>query len=88
MVEITVKLPEDVVARFGATPQAVAHQLLESVAADGYRNQRLSRGQVRQMLGLNWHETEEFLARQGCVRHYTVEDLEDDRRTLNDLPAR
>ena len=88
MIELIVRLPNDVAARLGNTPQAAARQLLESAAAEGYRAQRFSRGQVREMLGLDWQATEDFLARNDCVRHYTVEDLDEDRRTLAQLPAR
>ena len=50
MVEIMVKLPENVAGRFGTTPEAAARQLVESAAIEGYRSKRLSRGQVREML--------------------------------------
>ena len=88
MVEIMVKLPENVAGRFGPTPEAAARQLLESAAIEGYRSKRLSRGQVREMLRLNWHETEAFLASHDCPRHYSPSDLEDDRATLAKLPSR
>jgi predicted HTH domain antitoxin len=88
MVEIMVHLPEDVAGRFGNTPETAARQLLESAAVEGYRSQRLSRGQVREMLGLSWQETEDFLGEHGCVRHYTLSDLDEDRQTLADLPIR
>ena len=81
-------VPETVAGRFGSTPEAVGRQLLESAAIEGYRSQRLSRGQVREMLHLNWQETEEFLARHGCVRHYSPSDLDEDRETLAKLPPR
>lgn len=88
MVEIMVKLPETVAGRFGNTPEAAGRQLLESAAVEGYRSGRLSRGQVREMLRLNWQETEEFLAKHDCVRHYSTSDLDEDLETLAKLPAR
>jgi predicted HTH domain antitoxin len=88
MVEIMVKLSEVVAGRFGETPELAVCKLLEAAAVEGYRTSRLSRGQVREMLGLDWHETEEFLAEHGCFRHYTADDLAEDRQTLADLPSR
>jgi len=88
MVEVTLSITDEVAAQFGGETNAVARQLLEAAAVEGYRSERLSRGQVRQLLGLGWHETEEFLADHKCSRHYTLEDLEEDRRTLANLPAR
>ena len=87
MVEIRVMLPPEVADRFGETREEAARQLIESAAVEGYRSYRLSRGQVREMLGFNWTETEEFLARRGCVRHYSREDLDEDRQILAQLPA-
>lgn len=88
MLEVTLSITDEVAAKFGGEPNAVARHLLEAAAVEGYRSERLSRTQVRELLGFSWHETEEFLADHGCVRHYTVEDLEEDRRTLANLPAR
>jgi predicted HTH domain antitoxin len=88
MVEITVRLSEVVAGRFGETPELAVRKLLEAAAVEGYRTSRLSRGQVREMLGLSWHETEEFLAKHGCFRHYTADDLTEDRQTLAELPSR
>lgn len=84
--ELKVQLPETVAERFGGTPEAAARQLLESAAVEGYRSGRFSRGQIRQMLGLAWHEAEIFLAEHGCHRHYTPSDLEGDREMLSQLP--
>jgi predicted HTH domain antitoxin len=88
MVEVTLSITDAVAAEFGGDPNAVGRQLLEAAALEGYRSERLSRGQVRELLGLSWHETEQFLADHECFRHYTLEDLEEDRRTLANLPAR
>ena len=46
--------------------------------ADLYREKKISRGQVREALGLTWHQTEEFLASKDCTRHYSASDLEED----------
>jgi len=72
---ITLELPEIVKQQIGETPEAVSRALLESAVIEGYRSGRLSRWEVRQALGLNWAEGEEFLARHGCVRSYPTEDL-------------
>ena len=69
MVEITVKVPTKVAERFGGTPESAARQFLESAAVEGYRSHRLARGEVREMLGLTWQQTEEFLAQHDCPRH-------------------
>lgn len=37
------------------------------------------------MLGFTWSETEEFLARHDCERHYDIAELEKDRQNLDRL---
>jgi predicted HTH domain antitoxin len=41
--------------------QNLPKRALEAIAVEGYRSGALSRGQVRRILGLSWHETEAFL---------------------------
>lgn len=81
-VTVTLTLPADVARRYGAEPEEVGRHLLEQAAVEGYRARELSRGQVARMLQLSWEETEEFLAKHQCYRHYDAEDLEEDRRNL------
>jgi predicted HTH domain antitoxin len=86
--ELRLEIPEKIAQSFGNTSKAAARQILESAAAEGFRSGRLSHNEVREMLGLSWHETEEFLARHDCSLQYTTADLEEDRRNFSDLPKR
>jgi predicted HTH domain antitoxin len=85
LVSVTLKIPQVISERLGGDPDTVARRLLEQAAVEGYRSQELSRGEVAQMLGLDWAETEEFLANHNCERHYSLKDLEKDRENLNRL---
>jgi predicted HTH domain antitoxin len=80
-------LPEPVARALGGEANAARH-VLESVVADLYRDGKLARGQVRQILGLTWHETEELLARKGCDRHYYLTDLENDWETNQQIVSK
>ena len=55
---------------------------LEMLALEGYREGQLSRGQVSEMLSLEFNETEKFLADHGASLEYTVEDFEQDSENL------
>jgi predicted HTH domain antitoxin len=57
--------------------------VLEAIVLEGYRSARYSRGEVAQLLGLSWHATEQFLADHGLPYHYSLEDLDEDLRTLD-----
>lgn len=82
-IAVTVELPAAVAPQFGPDVATIARRLLEQAAVEGYRSAQLSHAQVSQMLGFSWAETEEFLARHNCPRHYDVEELERDRRNLD-----
>ena len=84
-VAVTVKIPTDVARQYGPAPEQIARRLLEQAAVEGYRMRQLSRGQVAQMLRMDWAEAEEFLAQHHCDRHYDVEDLEADRQNLDKI---
>jgi predicted HTH domain antitoxin len=84
-VSVTVELPGEVASRYGAAPQQVGQHLLEQAALEGYRSGELSRGQVAQMLHLDWEDTESFLAKHQCDRHYDLEDLEQDRKSIGSI---
>jgi len=79
--EVTLQLPDDIAKQLGDMP-SVSRQLLEALAIDAYRRERLSRHQVSQLLGLDYWQTEEFLSRHDAKRPYTLADLEVDRKSL------
>lgn len=84
-VAVTVKIPADIARQYGPDPGQIARRLMEQAAVEGYRTREISRGQVAQMLGMDWAETEEFLAQHHCDRHYDLEDLEADRQNLDKI---
>ena len=83
MAAVTIDLPDVIIRELESSPGGISQGVLEALALEGYRSQKFSRGEVRRLLGLTWHETEAFLARHGMVYHHTVEDLEEDRKTLD-----
>jgi predicted HTH domain antitoxin len=83
MAAITIELPDAILNDLGKSPGEITRRVLEAVVLDGYRTQRLSRGEVRRLLGLSWQETEDFLARHGLPYQYTADDLSEDRRKLD-----
>jgi predicted HTH domain antitoxin len=82
-VSVTVQIPAAIAPRFGPDPEGIARRILEQAALEGYRSNQLSRGQVAEMLGLDWAETAEFLAKHRCDRRYDIRDLEEDRHNLD-----
>lgn len=83
MAAVTIELPDAIVSGLGHTPGEIARRVLEAVVLDAYRSERLSRGEVRRILGLSWQETEDLLASHGIPYQYTVDDLNADRANLD-----
>jgi predicted HTH domain antitoxin len=88
MVEVTIRLPENVAQSFGANPEAVARQILENAAAEGYRAGRLSHRQVGEMLRLDYWQTEKFLVERQVPLNYTIADLQADQTALENVLAK
>jgi len=82
MVEITIKLPDMLARAFGATPEARSQRLKEDAAIEEYRAGRLSQRQVGEMLGLDYWQTEHFLAERKVALNYSLVDLQADQATL------
>jgi predicted HTH domain antitoxin len=72
--------PDQIAQDLGAEGD-IPRRILEATALEGYRDGRLSRGQVSEMQGLGFSDTEAFLKRHHALLHYSLADLEADRAT-------
>ena len=88
MIEITIKLPDTLARAFGATPEARSQRLAEDAAIEEYRAGRLSQRQVGEMLGLDYWQTERFLAEHNVALNYSLGDLQADQATLDEVLGR
>ena len=82
---IKFELPQDVEQelreRIGDLDQAAK----EAFLVQNYRDGRLSLGQIATILGRGVIETQAWLSERGAPLSYSVDDLEEDRRTLAKL---
>jgi predicted HTH domain antitoxin len=88
MIEITIKLPDVLASALGTTPEARSRRLTEDAALEEYRAGRLSQRQVGEMLGLDYWQTERFLTEHNVPLNYSLDDLQADRATLNEVLGR
>lgn len=76
---ITVHLPDAVGDLLFAGKEESSRAVLEAIALEGYRTERLTESDVRQLLGFETRmEVHEFLKQHGAFMHYTLEDLKHD----------
>ena len=85
MTHVAIELPEDIASRLGRQDE-LSRLALKALAADGYRNGKLTHAEVQRMLGFasRW-ETDAFLKQAGAYLDYTEADLERDLETSRDL---
>ncbi len=80
--EITITIPDDVVAQLQNGACDVARKILEFIAIQGYLSEELTAYDVQKMLGFQSRfEVDAFFKAQGLRRDYTLEDLERARAT-------
>jgi len=87
--QLTVEIPDDVAEKLAAMGHDPARTALEGVAIEGYRSGALTAHQTRELLGFETrHELDGFLKVHNIWEHaYSLDDLEDDRRTMQRLES-
>ncbi len=85
-IAITVELPEAIAEKLVIGKEDLSRAALEAIALEGYRSDRLSGFQVREMLGLETKlELDAFLKAHRIDLEYTFEDLEREHADLDFL---
>ena len=74
---IVLDLPDSWESLLGLQSGDAAQRARQLLVLEGYREGRLSRGQVSEMLGLGFHETEVFLAEHHAEQQPTWLELEE-----------
>ena len=87
--QVTVEIPDDMAPRLTHPGQDAARSTLEAVAIEGYRSGALTAQLTRRLLGFETRfELDGFLKAHNVWEHaYSLEDLEHDRRTMQQLDA-
>lgn len=81
---ITLELPPGVEETFrNALGPNVERAAFDALIIEGYRTTKLSTGDIADILGFETRlEAEQWLTSRGMRLNYSLEDLEDDRATL------
>jgi predicted HTH domain antitoxin len=90
--EVTITLPEDILAALEGRWGDVSRRSLEAIAVEAYRSGALNEGQVRRVLQFDTRfQVNVLLKAHRVPLRYTVADLESDlsaHRELGILPER
>ncbi len=79
--EVTISIPDKFVAAAGASSD-VSRQMLEAFAIENYRQEKLSLGQIAELLGFSLDEANSFLKKHQIPLNYDFNDLAEDRRAI------
>jgi predicted HTH domain antitoxin len=82
--QVLVDIPDSLAGQLKGDKD-ISRKVCEALAVEGYVLGTLTRGQVAELLGMTFYEAEEWFVRKGVRRNYGVEDLEEDRKTLDHL---
>lgn len=83
---VTVHIPDELAARLAAEGGNLERRALEGFALAEYQAGRLTGSELRQLLGISTrYELDGFLKAHGVFEEYTLQDLEQERQTLERL---
>ncbi len=71
---LSVEIPDKYAVQLGLDSPGCARRGLEMMALEGYRERKLTRGQVSEMLDQSFNETEAFLLQHGAFIELSAED--------------
>lgn len=86
--QVTIEIPDGIAEQIARAGGDAQRALLEAFAAEEYRRGNVSRGQVSEILGLNFWETEEFLKNHEAYLQFDLDSLDNDTQKLTDLLSR
>jgi hypothetical protein len=87
MPQVTLELPEEL-ARFLANSGNLERAALEAIALEAYREQKLSTGDLRRLLGYRTRlQVHAFLKAHRVPLQYGLADLEHDRQAGDVIPG-
>lgn len=85
---VTLRIPDDLVQRLSAGGDDISRRALEAFALAEYRAGRLTRPELRRLLGFATRaELDGFLKRRGIDESMTVAEFERDREDLDQFGA-
>lgn len=82
MQDVTITLPEELLAALGVSGHELSRAALEALALEAYRTHKISTAQLRRVLGLPTRMAlDAFLKEHEVELEYSREDLDRDRET-------
>jgi len=75
VVHSDVEIPDDLACRLGGSGINLSRRALEAFALEEYKTERISKAELRRLLGLSRYDLDGFLKAHDIWIEYTVEDF-------------
>ena len=85
---VSVDVPDSIAAQLHLNGEQGNRRALEMFALEGYRAGELSRGQVSELLKLEFNDTERFLKEHGASIPLSLQEFERNSERLEELVVR
>ncbi|HKS24573.1 MAG TPA: UPF0175 family protein [Thermoanaerobaculia bacterium] len=80
--KVSLEVPESLVERLGGSAADLSRAALEALAVEAYRQRRITRHELQQLMGIeSFYEMEVFLKQHEVPLDYSIEDLKADIET-------
>jgi chromosome segregation and condensation protein ScpB len=83
---LTVEIPDDIAPRLTAGGHDLSREALEMIAAEAYRQDRITKPELQRLLGIETsYQLDGFLKAHDIWIDYTLEDAAREQRSLDRL---
>lgn len=83
--QITIEIPDDLAEQLISRDQPISQHILEVLTVEAYKTERITSAEVGRILNLSRWEVDAFLKQHQAYLHYSMDDLEQDIKTLQEL---
>ncbi len=84
--DLTVHIPDDIATRLNQAGNDLPRRALEALALEEYKNGRISKPELRRMLGFETrYQLDGFLKQHSIDENFTVEEIEQQVEGLKQL---
>jgi hypothetical protein len=84
--DVTVRIPDEIAARLCAVGGVLSRRALEALALEEYKRGRLSKPELRSLLGFDTrYQLDGFLMAHEVYEDYSIDDFEREHATLRKL---
>jgi len=86
MTQVSIEISDEILQAVKLPPVEASTRLRKELALRLYEKGLLSFGKARELAGITRWEFHDLLGEEGITRRYDVEELEQDIKTIKDLP--